>query len=677
MKYLIPFQKRKGLYLELANSDNKNELLAHQINHELMTYGYVLSKDLFDRLSIQTEYTLKEVYTDLANGFKRVLGDGSKHEVIYRNFPQSVINMPYYEFAINAILHYWSCGTWRPEDAGYIEREFKIEAVKYKTINLLNKNQYDSIFTDILSSNSSISAFDKEVVDYFISSGAKFDFSTIKYKETAAYVGQRLLNDASVNILPTKDAVSVLRIYSAFSGGDEGLKENTRFKKPSKRHVRVLSSTLDASYNMEEAFKVYREKFLKLLFYLNPLAKANVMKYPNLAKYANLIRNKPKELRTFNSRVEELMNKKDESVLDLLKKRRGVFTRRLDHCVRLFGIKAINVWIDGNNDLSSLATAYNHFTERDKEQEGRGAILASASRSSVVTYGALEPLDSDLVSEIKTLILDKVRGMKREELKDKKVFIDRALYFRPLGINNRASSMSLDGKVKGTVESIPEGKTIRLYVHWHKRYDIDLSALVLGSDNTYEKVGWDGSHRVDASIVYSGDNTGYANQNAEYIDINVNDLPKNTEWIITEARIFSGPENYRGFNPKTKAGWMLRDYPEANKHWLPETVEHSLVLDNDASTAYLQALHIPTRSLVFLDMSMGNSIISSAEDAVKMRMFLKTFVTFDSGDVEIKWDKINQGHILNAIAGEVVDSAEEADLIFDENTTLESVSSYL
>jgi hypothetical protein len=76
-------------------------------------------------------------------------------------------------------------------------------------------------------------------------------------------------------------------------------------------------------------------------------------------------------------------------------------------------------------------------------------------------------------------------------------------------------------------------------------------------------------------------------------------------------------------------------------------------------------------------MAMGSAMVSNKSDAIKMRSFLKTFVTLDSGDSSIKWDKINQGHILNAISGEVVESVEEADLVFDENTTLESVSSYL
>lgn len=676
MKHFIAFQKRKGLFIEPSDVKHGNDQLTHQFNHELMKYGYVLSKDLFDAISDLSQDEINVVYNDVLKGIKEVVGDGG-YEPIYKGFPQSVLALSYTQFAINAILHYWSFGTWRPEDADYLTREFKIEPINYKPVKLIDKGQYDSIFSDIIFSGNSINKFDKQIVDYFIAAGTTFDFSKITFKETQAYIGQKLMETAGVTELPTKDATTVLRIYSAYSGGDEGLKENTVFKNPKSRQVKLLSNTLEGCFNLEESFKVYREKWLKLLFFLNPLTKGNIKLRPNLANYAKLLRNTPKELRTFNSRVEELLGKKDILVLELLKKRPKAFMRRLDHTVRIFGITAINKWLETNPDLESSVTTYNHFTDRDKKQDGRGAVLAGQGASNVVTYDAQEPLDAKLVASIKDTLLSKIQTSKSKELKDKKVFIDRTLYYRPLAMNNRAASMSLDGKVNGTVEVAPEGKTIRMYVHWHGHHDIDLSGLVLTNDNGFAKVGWNGRHVMAESIVYSGDNTGRNAQNAEYLDIVVGKLPSNVEWIITEARIYSGPRSYSAFKPLTRAGWMLRESPQENAHWTPDTVEHSVVLNNTSNTAYLMALHVPTRSLVHLDLAMGNKIVSGAEDAMKMRMFLESFVTLDNGEDTIQWEKLNQGHILNAISENIVDKAEEADLVFDENTPWEAVSKYL
>lgn len=674
MRHFISFQKRKGLYIaELGSASNDS--LVHQLNHELMKYGYFLGKDVFTKLATLSKDELNVIYNDLISGIRRVTGGGG-YEPIYRNFPQSVLAMSYTEFVINAIVHYWSFGTWRPEDAGYLQREFAIESVNYKEITSLTESEFNSIFTDIIYSGSSISAFDKQIVDWFIDNGYSLDFSKISFKETSAYVGKRLM-DANIERLPIKDATSMLRIWAAYSGGDEGLKTNTRFKNPSGKQKKIILATIEGCNNIEESFKINREMWLRLLFYVNPLTKVNKFMYPEVARYADLLRNNPKVLRTFDSRVEELLGKKDIAVLDLLKTRKGNFMRRLDHTVRLFGITAIEKWLETRPNFLGLVTAYNVFSDRDKDQNGRGAVLAGQGKSEVVTYKALDALDSKLVESIKALLLDAINKIEHSEFTDKKVFIDRALYYRPLAMNNRASSLSLSGKANGTVELVPAGKVIRMYVHWHGTTDIDLSGFIITSDNKIEKVGWNGRHQYSSAVVYSGDNTGHSSKNAEYLDISVDALPKDTEWVISEARIYRGPRNFAGYAGKARAGWMLREFPEANTQWLPETIEHSVVLNNDASTAYLLALHVPTRSIVYLDLSMGNAMVSSAEDAIKMRTFLETFVTLDDGSEDIKWDKINQGHIVNCLAKtNLVSTKEEADLVFDENTTWEAIAKY-
>ena len=677
MKNFISLQKRKGLNVPASDVTNTNDSLVHMLNHEIMKYGYVLTKDLFQKLAAQSEDYIQEVYNDLLTGIRRAVGQGS-YELIYKNFPQSVVDLTYMQFARNAIQHYWSNGTWRPADNEYLNREFKIEPVDYKNVSSLTENEFNSIFTDILYSGASISAFDKEVINWFIENQYAFEFDKISFKETAAYVGQRLLNDTSVYVLPTSDATNVLRIWAAYSGGDEGLKTATEFKNPSSRQRKVLLRTIEAGYNLEESFKIYREEWLRLLFYLNPMTNANKVLYPNTYKHAYLLRNDAKQLKTFNSKIEELFGKKDKAVLDLLKTRKGVFARRLDHAVRTFGIVAVNKFMETNPNLLQLVNTYNHFTDRDKQQAGRGVVLASQNVSQAVTFDAQEPLDTKLVKKIKKTIFDKIKTIKSKEFVNKKIFIDRSLYFRPLAINNRASSLSLDGKVNGTVEVIPAGKTIRMYVNWEDRSDIDLSAFVISTGNNVEKVGWNGHHTTNVSgVVYSGDNTGIADKNAEYIDITVEDLATDVEWIVTDATIFHGHNGFNGFKGGARAGWMLRDFPEANNQWLPDTIAHSQVLNSTSNRAYLTALHVPTRSLVYLDLSMGSNHVTDANDAIKMRMYLETFVSIDNGKKGVNWDKINQGHILNVLSEKVVNNKKNADLIFSEDTAWESVSKYI
>ena len=676
MKHFITFQKKKGLHVDQMRNQT-NEGIAHQINHELMKVGYMLSKELFSALASQNINTLTEVYTDLVKGITRVVGtDG--YEPIYRNFPQSVLETPQMVLWIRAIVHYWSGGTWRPEDAAFIERETSLEVVNFKEVRLLTEGDYKGIFDAILYSGTSISKFDKEILDYAIESDTELldiNLGRIKFKETLAYVGRMML-DMNIDKLPTQNATDVLRLWAVYSGGDEGLKEKTRFKKPNGKQKTMLKNTLNACYNLEDSFKTYREMWLRVLFYLNPMASNNSVLYKNLFNYTDALRNTPKQLETFNAKVERLIRDKDIAIFDLLKPRMGVFTRRLDHLIRVFGKIAIDRYVENNITFLNATTAYNHFTDRDKVTEGRGAILASQSQSNLVTYEALAPLDTKLVGYIKSKLMGKLDTYKLSTLQGKKVFIDRPLFYTPLNQNNRASSLSLDSKVIGEAVPYNEGKTLRMYVHWEGRSDIDLSGFVITKENQVQKVGWNSNYAAGEYLVYSGDNTGYADKNAEYLDINTKKIPANVEWIITEARIYSGMRSYKAYNGKAHIGFMSVARPEANQHWQPKLLKNAKVLTSEAKTAYLMAYHVPTNNIVYLDMAMGENAVSSNDDALKMRMFLESFITLDDG-ADIKWDKLNQGHMIAMRATEIVDDPRQADIIFDERVTADEISSLL
>lgn len=672
MKHFITFQKRKGIFVE-NGLPFSNQSIVYRIQAELMKYGFVLTKELFDALSNQDEPVLSEIYSDLCRGLKELYGtDG--YEPIYRNFPQSVQNLSYEEFVINAICHYWSFGTWRPEDEDYLNREFKIEPVNFREIGLLTKVQFENIFLNIIYSGDSISKWDKEIVDYFIDTNqaSEFEFSKITFKETKAYIGKRFLE--SGKDLPVRSATDVLRIYAAYSGGDEGLKNKTKFKKPTNAIKRSLLKTLDGCYDLEESFKTYREPWLRVLFYLNPLTKENKEKFKNLYLYSLILRNDPKTLQTFNSKVELAIKNKDVKIFDLLAKRKGVFMRRLNQLYSIFGMDAIDKFILSEPSFNQLIDVYNYFSDRS-ETKDRAVVLANQNKSEVTTFGALEALDPKIVEFIQARL--KTAIYYRVTTTDKKVFIDRSLYYRPLATNNRGSSFSLDSKAIGTVEKLPDdGKIIRCYVHWVGTSDIDLSGFVIFNDGIMEKVGWNGKHTLANAITYSGDNTGHSAKNAEYLDLNVPELEKmNAEWVIVDARVYRG-NNFNDWRGEgVHAGWMKRFHPEANSHWLPETVENATKLSSNSNSAYLMAVHIPTKNLVYMDVAINNSnIVSTNADAFKMKAFLEKFVILDSGSDKIEWKKLAQGHILNLLSKNVVSNADEADIVFDENTSWETVS---
>lgn len=638
-----------------------------------MNNGFILSKGLFDRLVKQDEDVLKGVYRDIIPEINAITG-GDGYIPVYANFPASVVDMSYTEFFINAILYYWSGGNWRPEDERTIVDKFNIDIPKLTEIKICSDREYVKIFTDLVYANSSLSKFDKNIVEYFLEKGYTFDFNKVRFNETKAYIGRLLLNSRGLHKLPTKDATTVLRIWSAYCDGDEGLKVNTKFKQPYNWQKTMLKETLEVCYNLEEAFKTNREKFLKFLFYLNPLTKANKAEYPNLYNYTVKLRNSPKDLQTFAAKVEKAINDEDQGVFELLKSRMGVFTRRLDHLVRVFGLPAIENWLKGNPRSGQLLDAYNHFMTRD-QKDARSAVLAGQGKSEVVNYKALTPLSKDLVKHITSTILEQFNTVKEA---DRKIWIDKALYFRPLATNNRAASLSLTSVTLGSIVKPEVKNAVRLFIHWNGRYDIDLSAMLITGDGHVDKVGWNGNHRL-AGVAYSGDNTGHHAKNAEYIDINPAVVGNSGyEMIILDAHIYSNsPRTYKAAvagNGGVHAGYMLVDNIQGDTIWTPKNLANASLLESESRTSYLLAYHIPTDTIIHLDVAKGDRNVSSTDEVLNIYEFAKKFLISTE---KVSWKKLYQGHLLELTAGIVVEDPKDADVIFSENTTSEEVSTYL
>lgn len=212
---------------------------------------------------------------------------------------------------------------------------------------------------------------------------------------------------------------------------------------------------------------------------------------------------------------------------------------------------------------------------------------------------------------------------------------------------------------------------------WEGRTDIDLSGMVIHTDNIVDKIGWNGtSNYRGGTIVYSGDNTGNYAKNSEYIDVQLSSLPQTAEWIVLDASIFSHGYTYATFPQGTPmTGFEMVKAGSMVDSWLPSGSGGGFTLQSASKTAYLSAYHVPTGNLIHLDVAMGNNNVSTAEDALKMRTFLRKFIPGSTED-EVSWDTIGQGHILEMLSADIVLPAD-ADLVFTETTALDEVLKYI
>ena len=665
MQYFTSFRKKQGIFVEPANYPQELGMkVVAQLNADLAALGYILSKEATEALSKQTPTVIEDVYNQLIWNIRDIIPNGDTFIPLFPQFPLNERTFNVDEF-VEKSKEYYETSIWDSTFLKNISDKHNIDLSSAKEISLLSKQEYEDIFANIAYSSSSISGQDTQALRKAIQEGFQIDLSKVRFNEILATIGEVYL-DLGLP-MPTKDANSILRIWSAYSDGDPGLKELVRFKRPTVKQRKILLAALNDSYNLEESFKLYRERWLRLLFYLNPMTKKNKAKYPVLYKYVYKLRNTPKELRTFNSYVEEGLTNKDPKVLDLLVKRMGVFTRKLDHTVRLFGTKAFDAWLANKPNTQQLITVYNHFYNRDKEQN-RSSILANSSKSVMVNYKELKPLPKKVVTYIRDTAVEELRNRLNGKLG--KIYIDPVLYTRALASNERAASESLIGTNSGQVIQVSDNAAVlRLYCMWEGFSDIDFSSWVY---NKYDlvKVGYNGITNYSNSVKYSGDNTGMFSKNAEYIDINLKSLPKSVEWIITEARIYSGKTTFADYQGNAYSGMMERDRVYATTKWVPEDLTNAIKLTASTDNLFTQAYHVRSNKVVLLDMSINaSSNVSSEGDILSVIPYLNNLITGSPADM----DQIKLGHILKLAATEVVDDPKKADIVYAGNTLQEEV----
>lgn len=667
MKHQISFLKARKLVP--STNGHLNENLANALAHECAEYGFALSQDLLTALSAASGEELAVMYTELSAMFEKFLGQkGQKYTPVYPNFPQEVFHADQ-EDTMEEIHAFW-----------VIMREnISGEEIKYETINLGSEEDITAIFHDLVYAPDSVSAQEKEMIMWFVANGYDFHFDRIRFSEIKAFVGKLLLDDQSIRVLPTLSATTVLRTWAAYSGGDEGLKTNTRFRSPSTRQKKVILRTLDACTDLEDSFKTYRETWLRLLHYLHPGAYAQ--RWPRVAQYTEALSNRPETLTTFNAQVEQQIADKSENVFKTLQVRPGVFSRRLDHLVRVFGPKAVEEWAQINPSAKRIVEVHNHFIRRTSTTP-RSVVLPTSKRSRPVVIPNLEAMPEDQVHQI-SQICHNLLSQYNTPLRKQKVFVDDSLFYQGLAVNKRAAATSLvPGSATGKLQKVDPSRTIRMYVHWTKNHDIDLSGFIinpLNSSSPITKIGWNSRHYNESrAVVYSGDNTGRSDKsNSEYLDITPSLLPTGTEWVVADAVIFAGRDGsstYKDLDSIVRAGFVLHDTPQVGTHWKPDNTEHSILIESDSRNSWLLAYHVPTEQIVYLDVASNNSSITDSAHAAYIQAFLGKLVGVDVAE---GLTDLRLGHILQLLAGEVVDDVEAADIVFDANTSTEKVVAYL
>ena len=670
---LLPANDKPNLPLNYVTSVSKN----------LESLGYALSDQLMMACRCLSWDELKQFYGDLSSSLREGKGAHQLHSPMYPNFPEQVMEMSEAELYLNAVVHYLTQGQLFPVTE-VEERLPLFDSVNLKIIGLGDAADFESLFTQIVSSNTSLSAQDVEDITWFVGAYKHRMLpllpEKVPQKETAATLAKLLMaNIPSPEALVSKfvrTATDVLRLAVALSGGDVSLALKSRFHKFKRPERKLLLSLLEnVRGDITEDMLRHKEQWKMLGGQLHP--GEFPQRYPRTIAAFNVLRNNIPFEKT-NTVVELALEKKDvESVVGRLKHRPGDFARRLDHLLRVDCTHRTQMHVvsEFDNVADKVSTpvllqVMHHFRRRDEIGNTRVFFPKGNLAKAKGIPNDLPDLASDVCLSV-ALVCEKALKERFSRLSSLgNVYVDQSLKDYIVPFSQRSASKTLRTIVRGSRISLESGKdTVRFFVWWKngsQRTDIDLSAVLLD-----EKFGY----VADLSYynlrnyggVHSGDIVDAPNGASEFIDVSLSALQaQGIRYIVMSLYNFT-MQPYCDL-PECFAGWMMRQVAQSGEIFEPKTVVDRIDLSANATVAIPLLIDVVDRQVIWADLSLsgrpswGNNSITNmngVEASVRSMVRMSKPSLYDL-------------FLLHAEArGRVVHSAAEADTVFSTENDIQ------
>lgn len=694
----INFVKGKSSIKDLLTKQEKFTLQA-----ELMQFGFVLSEDALNSVTI-------EWFNEVIPYLKKTLGVGA-YTPFYKNFPTQVMELSHAELYWNAIIHYWSLGTWEPSYE-LKERGFAFENTKFTTIKLGTEEEFQKIFTTLVSINQSITENDKQIIEWFVqnySEGIVMP-KAIPFKETLCMLAGHGL------VVPVQTATDVLRIATYFSGGDISLpavpkitigeikpnrkqmffhdlklsqivaRDKFKFKNLNRARRKYLLGLLESTNLDLGEMKLKIERWLRLGEVLHVFEYKN--RFPKTAAAFDALRNNAKSIKTFESKVEEAFqnaliskNVKDlDKALDLLSKRPGVFARKLDWMLRTYNaaiVLAAFKKIAMKVSKKVLWELYNHFLKRDTSNTR--SIMLKGKKSKKRTLPELPPMSKVLINKIQNTILECIGEHFSQLDKLGKVWIDERLKKIPLPSAMRSANSSLKTYVRGTRVPFNESaKVVRPYIHWYDQNgneDLDLSVGFYTQNlKAYKFISFHQLKDHDLNVCHSGDIRHRRGACAEYVDIDIaRAVSKGVRYALIQVHNY----NNRPFHTLKDCvfGLMEREFPKENEIFVPKTITNAVAVVNESSTVCVAVLDLVEREYIWLDLELQSNGLATIEGTSNMvGQMLRS--TLNNSFFSV-YDLL---YLHAESRGSIVSNEEDANTVFEYDefvTSYDKVATYM
>lgn len=614
-----------ALYLRRRNKilvfQNANETVP--INYvttmvkNLEPFGYTFSESLIGACTKLSFKELQDFNESILFLIKKEKGAHRVHAPMYPNFPEQVMEMSECELYMNAICHYWTDGTWAPPSE-VKERFPLLDKVELRQIGLGNPEEFNTLFTQLVSGNVAWGVQDKEDVEWFVQnlSAEKLTKSlpnVVPQKENmAALVGLLMKhtdNAAEYAQIFCKTATDVLRIAVSLSGGDVSLATVTKFRNFNRSERALILELLNKTGNAVEDMLRWKGRWIRLGEKLH--VGEYKTRFPVAFSAFNVLRNNIK-VETFNGVVEKALVDKDTvTLVEKLSNRAGDFARRLDHVLRLDSNKQNDVVLafeQVSNKVSTpvLLQVMTHFKHRTNQPKLRTFFPKGSVTKAQAIENTLTALPKNVCDSVVKVCEDALVERFKALPSLGKCYLDDKLEGYGVPFALRSASKSLRTLVRGSKIPLPDNcKVLRFFCWWKNNLtitDIDLSATMFDADFNYVDIlsyynlqGFGGCH--------SGDIVNAPNGASEFIDVDLKKIQNNKiRYIVMTLNSYTN-QPYCDL-PECFAGWMARQEAASGEIYEPKTVVDRIDLTADSRIAIPLIIDVVENKVIWCDLSL-------------------------------------------------------------------------
>jgi hypothetical protein len=574
-------------------------IAARQFDAALTTVGFKLSAKLLERLSGLSEAAVVHTAERTLRTVGEMVGDHVRHNSYFIDFPANVPDTE--EFWMRCVTKALGDDT---------ARENVLTQLAHGVLDLLSLpayGRYQHTYEEMLATQDELIAsagdrvtvlhlgrdLDDELTDLYLAlAGSTTPLGedhlrdlkvlaercalgpqpdSIPVRENRAVVNEARLVAGADLLLDT--VTDVLRLACALSGGDVTLREPTRFRALSRPARRALLAGLDAVVAANPAkladVHAHREPFKRLGERLHP---HEYPRWPHAAEVFAVARGE-KEARSFDSRVEELLDEFDVlGAVRLLKSAPGKLFRSLDLLLRIAAdqeqrdaVVAAAVRVAPEVSGRLVLSVREHLQNRERETDEPRVFVNRRGRGWVAPDVRPPVPAADRDSLIAALDAE----MRRRLPTPDRLLLGPDVLDVALPLSGRATAAGLGVLPRGSLSAV-DGEQLRFFVYWKEtghRTDYDLSALLLHAD--YSTDSWLSYTSLTAvGGEHSGDVTEAPDGASEFIGLSLDRV--RSSFIVPQVNIYAG----EGFEEVEESffGFMLRDGEQRGRPFEPRTV---------------------------------------------------------------------------------------------------------